>query len=67
MTLLLGIDTGTSSAKALLFDSETATTLAISRGHEYPIHKPTPDRAEQNPDDWWQASANAIREVLQQS
>jgi len=30
MTLLLGIDIGTSSAKAVLFDPETAQTLAVA-------------------------------------
>jgi xylulokinase len=66
MRLLLGIDIGTSSAKAVLFDSETAQTLAVA-GHEYPIHKPAPDRAEQNPEDWWQATVAVVRQVTTQA
>lgn len=66
MTLLLGIDIGTSSAKAVLFDPETAQTLAVA-GQEYPIHKPAPDRAEQNPEDWWQASVAVVRQVTAQA
>ena len=47
MTLLLGIDIGTSSAKAVLFDADTSQIIAVA-GQEYPIHHPAPDRAEQD-------------------
>jgi xylulokinase len=63
MPLLLGIDIGTSSAKAVLFDPETSQTLTVA-GQEYPIHKPAPDRAEQNPEDWWQATIAVARRVV---
>ncbi|MBN8621173.1 MAG: xylulokinase [Anaerolineae bacterium] len=62
MTLLLGIDIGTSSAKAVLFDP-VANRIIVTAGQEYPIHHPTPDRAEQNPEDWWQAVVAAVRRV----
>ncbi len=63
MGLLLGIDIGTSSVKALLFDPDTSHTLAVA-GQEYPIHKPTPDRAEQDAEDWWRATVIVIRRVV---
>jgi xylulokinase len=63
MALLLGIDIGTSSVKALLFDSDNAQTLAFA-GYEYPIYKPTPDRAEQDAKDWWRATINAVQQVI---
>lgn len=66
MPLLLGIDIGTSSAKAVLFDADRAQVLA-SAGQEYPVNKPTPDRAEQNPDDWWQSTVACVRQVVAQS
>lgn len=66
MTLLLGIDIGTSSAKAVLFDPDTAQILAVA-GHEYPLHKPAPDRAEQNPEDWWQATITIVRRLISQA
>jgi xylulokinase len=66
MTLLLGIDIGTSSAKAVLFDPDSAHILALA-GHEYPIHRPAPDRAEQNPEDWWQATITVVRRVTAQA
>lgn len=67
MAYLLGIDIGTSTTKAVLFDSGTAQTVAISNGHEYPIYKPQPHFAEQNPEDWWNAVIAAVRDVIQQA
>ncbi|MDZ4767386.1 MAG: xylulokinase, partial [Chloroflexota bacterium] len=66
MPLLLGIDIGTSSAKAVLFDSDSASIVATA-GREYPIHRPAPDRAEQNPEDWWNAAVDVTRRVVTQS
>lgn len=66
MSLLLGIDIGTSSAKAVLFDPDTAQILAVA-GHEYPLHKPAPDRAEQNPEDWWRATITIVRRLVVQA
>ncbi len=66
MSLLLGIDIGTSSAKAVLFDPETNQTAAVA-GQEYPLNKPAPDRAEQNPEDWWQATIAIVRRATEQA
>ena len=66
MPLLLGIDIGTSSVKAVLFDPDTVGMVAVA-GQEYPIYKPAPDRAEQNPDDWWQATVDVVRRVIERS
>jgi xylulokinase len=62
MTYLLGIDIGTSSVKALLFDAEHGATVAV-HGEEYPIHTPGPGYAEQDPEDYWRASVIAVRKV----
>lgn len=64
MVYLIGIDIGTSSAKAVLFDAEVAQVKAVA-AQEYPIHKPRPDHAEQDPDDWWRATKEIVREVMQ--
>jgi xylulokinase len=66
MSPLLGLDLGTSSIKAVLFDPQTAQTLAVA-GYEYPIHRPAPDRAEQNPEEWWQATVAVVRQVITQT
>ncbi|MDZ4768129.1 MAG: xylulokinase [Chloroflexota bacterium] len=62
MPLLLGIDIGTSSIKAILFQSETAAIVA-SAGHEYPTHRPAADRAEQDPADWWTGVVEVVSKV----
>jgi xylulokinase len=62
MTHLLGIDLGTSSVKVLL---ATATGQIVGQGSaEYAIRRPQPDQAEQNPEDWWQATLAAVRQAL---
>ncbi|MEZ4672397.1 MAG: xylulokinase [Anaerolineae bacterium] len=62
MSLLLGIDLGTSSIKAVLFDSDINRIVGVA-GREYPINHPAPDRAEQDPDAWWQATVEVVRRV----
>lgn len=66
MALLLGIDIGTSSVKAVLFDPDLRQIVGVAAA-EYPIHKPAVDRAEQDADDWWQASVTAVRAALAQA
>lgn len=66
MAVLLGIDIGTSSVKALLFDAARARPLAV-HGVEYPIRTPVPGWAEQDPDDYWRATIAAVRQTLAQA
>ena len=60
MTLLLGIDLGTSSVKTVVFDPHQSQIVAVA-AQEYPLDKPQPDRAEQNPETWWQATVETVR------
>ncbi len=60
--LLLGIDLGTSSVKALLVE-QTGRTVGTGSA-EYPILQPQPGFAEQEPEQWWQATAVAVRQAL---
>lgn len=62
MSQLLGIDVGTSGIKAVVFDLK-GNTIASSF-QEYPLLTPKPQWAEQNPEDWWQATCRACRELL---
>lgn len=62
MTILLGLDLGTSSVKALLVDSSGKTLGSGSA--EYPIHQPQPNHAEQDPEAWWRAALSAVRQAL---
>lgn len=63
MTLLLGIDVGTSSVKAALVEADTGRLLAVA-AEEYPLHQPQPGYAEQNPQDWWQATITTVRRAV---
>ncbi len=60
--MLLGIDIGTSSAKAVLYDPAENSVVAVA-GQEYPIHRPAPGLAEQNPAEWWGAVVATVRKV----
>jgi xylulokinase len=62
---LLGLDVGTTGAKAVLVDASGAVRATATR--EYPLLVPRPGWTEQDPDAWWEASAEAIREALARS
>ncbi len=58
MRAAIGLDVGTSAVKALAVD-ETGAVLA---GAEvpYPLSTPRPGWAEQDPEDWWRATREAL-------
>ncbi len=60
--LFLGIDAGTTSLKAGLFD-EHGMARAIAT-EEYSLLTPTVDQAELDPEEYWRACVNAVRRVL---
>ena len=61
MPYLLGLDIGTSGAKALLCDE--GGRVVASATAEYPLHTPQPLWSEQNPADWWRGAKEALRDV----
>lgn len=65
MPYLLGIDIGTSGAKALLID-ETGKAAAQATS-EYPLYAPKPLWSEQDPQDWWEATSAVVRAVMERS
>lgn len=65
-TALLGLDVGTTTAKAVLFD-ETGTELARAASKPYPNHTPHPGWVEQDPEEIWQAVLNVLRGVMSQA
>ncbi len=65
MTLLLGLDIGTSGAKAALIDSHGK--LLAWAGQEYAIDMPRPGWAEQDSCVWLAAAMATIRQVLTES
>lgn len=58
----LGVDLGTSSVKLLLMDKKGKVIETVSK--EYPVYYPRPGWAEQDPEDWWKATSEGIREIL---
>lgn len=63
--LLLGSDLGTSSTKSILL-SATGDLLGEAV-QEYPMHRPRPDWAENDPDDWVRAVLETARRVVTES
>jgi xylulokinase len=65
MSYLLGLDIGTSGAKALLCD-DRGRVLATAMA-EYPLASPFPLWSEQNPADWWRGARQALRDAIGQA
>ena len=63
---ILGIDVGTGGSRAVLV-SEDGAVLASATGEHAPFASPETAWAEQDPDDWWRASQEAIRAVIEAS
>ncbi len=59
----LGLDVGTGGSRALLVDRDGRVLHAVTVSHEE-MQMARPLWAEQHPDDWWRASAAALRAVL---
>ncbi len=62
MPYLLGLDISTTGAKALLIDE--AGRVVAAHTSPQPVSQPQPLWSEQNPADWWEGMAHAIRVVL---
>lgn len=60
--IYLGIDLGTSSVKVLAINDKHEILGDTSR--EYPVHYPHEKWAEQDPEDWWAGTVEAIRELM---
>ena len=61
----LGIDTSTTSSKALLIDEQGNVVAVASNPHT--LQTPRALWSEQNPREWWEAVSASIRSVLEQA
>ena len=59
--MLLGLDLGTGSVKALLLDPDGSVAKESSRS--YAVNSPNPGWAESSPREWWDALGEAAREL----
>ena len=63
--VFLGIDTSTTSSKALLID-ENGTVVAVASS-PHTLQTPLPLWSEQDPQEWWEAVAHSIHSVLEKA
>ena len=62
MDYIVGIDIGTTSTKALLYDINGKILAKANKG--YTLYQNKPDMAEEDPDDIFNATLQAIQEVV---
>lgn len=62
---VLAIDIGTQSSRAAIMDGDGQLLALVARPHEMAV--PRPGWAEQNPDEWWQATILNVRDALAQA
>ena len=65
MSIVIGIDIGTSGTKALAINPQGKILAEASAG--YLLHHPQPLWSEQDPEDWWQATVKVVRSVVKQA
>ncbi|HVG37777.1 MAG TPA: xylulokinase [Pyrinomonadaceae bacterium] len=66
MNHLLGIDVGTGGTRAIIIDERGRIAASATEEHA-PFASPRTSWAEQDPRDWWRASAVAVRRALNES
>ena len=65
MKYVIGIDLGTTGLKTVVFSREGDVVASAYR--EYPLSQPQNGWAEQEPELWWIAAKETIKEVLSES
>lgn len=65
MSYLLGIDVGTTGTRAVIIRPDGHVVSSATAPHQ-PMRMPRPGWAEQDPEDWWQATVIAVRSALEQ-
>ncbi|MDQ3855715.1 MAG: FGGY family carbohydrate kinase, partial [Chloroflexota bacterium] len=64
MSSFVGLDVGTSGARALAVDETGAVRAEASASYE--LLTPLPGWTEQRPEDWWRGAQAALRQVVTQ-
>lgn len=63
MNYYVGIDLGTSSVKTLLLSDDGQVISSITK--EYPLYFPHSGWSEQNPEDWYNQTTSALKELFE--
>ncbi|RDI75493.1 XylB: xylulokinase [Gaiella occulta] len=61
MSVCVGLDVGTTGAKAIAIDPDGGVVARAERG--YPLSTPRPGWSEQDPEHWWRAAQAALADV----
>lgn len=61
MSVLIGVDIGTSGVRAIAVDERGRIIAEASAA--YPLSSPRPGWTEQNPEDWWRGTVSALGQV----
>ena len=61
MSYMIGIDVGTSGVKTIVATEQGDIIAQATAG--YPLHHPKAGWAEQDPEDWWQATLASLQKV----
>ncbi len=64
MKYLIGLDIGTSGVKGLLVSKKGKIAASFRSG--YKVHNPKSGWAEQDPEDWWQATREVLQKLTQE-
>ncbi len=65
MNYYLGLDIGTTGAKAILINLRGE--VISSSSSDYQMYNPKPLWSEQNPEDWWKATQISIKDIFKKS
>lgn len=65
LSYMIGIDIGTTSTKAVLFEENGKVTATANEG--YPLYTPTADVAEQDPEEIFAAVISCVKQVMKKS
>jgi xylulokinase len=66
MSYMMGIDVGTTGTRAVIVRPDGSVAGAATGAHQ-PMLMAKPGWAEQDPEDWWQATIVAVRAALEQA
>jgi gluconokinase len=64
LPIVIGLDLGTTNAKAIALEQDGRVAATASQG--YPMHTPHPGQAEQDPQAVWQGAVEALHELAGQ-